>query len=171
MHNSFSRAVIIFLFLGTAGCLNPFAPGFDDSADAVNTILGDQRTVEGLFQNFRFSYTFRDTTIYTRLLDRNFIFIYRDFERGLDVSWGKDEDLRTTYGLFQNAQNLDLVWNNIISFSGDSLRSNVTRGFNLTITFSPNFIERVDGYANLSLERNSLEDNWRIIRWRDESNF
>jgi hypothetical protein len=162
-------ALLFLLFVG--GCLNPFAPGYDDSAGAVNTILGDQRTIEGLFQNFRFSYTFRDTTIYNRLLDRNFVFIYRDFDRGLDVSWGIDEDVRTTYLLFQNAQNLDLVWNNIIAFSGDSLKSNVTRGFNLTVTFNPNFVERVDGYANLSLQRGGLEENWRIVRWRDESNF
>ncbi len=164
--------MILFLALSAlAGCLNPFAPGFDESAGTSDSILGDQTTVEGLFQNFRYSYSFKDTTIYSQLLEKNFVFIYRDFDRGLDVSWGRDEDVRTTYGMFQGAQNLDLVWNNIISFSGDSLKSNVTRGFNLTVTFNPNFIERVDGYANLTLERKNLGDIWKISRWRDESNF
>jgi len=155
----------------TGGCLNPFAPRFDETGGPSGSILGDQKTVEGVFQNFRYSYTFRDTTIYSQLLAPDFVFVYRDFERGLDVSWGRDEDMRTTHGLFLNVQNLDLVWNNIISFAGDSLKSSVTRGFNLTVTFNPNFIERVDGYANLTLERRGMGDIWKITRWRDESNF
>jgi hypothetical protein len=68
-------------------------------------------------------------------------------------------------------QNLDLIWNNIISYSGDSLKSNVTRGFNLTVTFNPNDITRVGGYANLTLERSASGGNWKISLWRDESNF
>jgi hypothetical protein len=163
-----AAALTLLLFIG---CINPFAPGFDENATSAQSVLGDQKTVEGVFQNFRYSYSFRDTTIYGQLLDGNFVFVYRDFDRGFDVSWGRDDDLRTTYGLFQNVQNLDLVWNNIISFSGDSLKSNVTRGFNLTVTFNPNDIERVDGYVNLTLERKSLVDVWKISRWRDESNF
>lgn len=170
MDTALPRSILLGLFL-LAGCINPFAPGFDETGGAANSILGDQKTVEGVFQNFRYSYSFRDTTIYSQLLDRNFVFVYRDFDRGFDVSWGREEDVRTTYGLFQNVQNLDLVWNNIISFSGDSLKSNVTRGFNLTVTFNPNDIDRVDGYANLTLERKSLADIWKISRWRDESNF
>ena len=161
----------MFLLFLLAGCLNPFAPGFDEKIGTEGSILGDQTTLEGLFQNFRYSYSFRDTTIYTQLLEKSFVFVYRDFERGLDVSWGRDEDMRTTYLLFQNVQNLDLVWNNIISFSGDSLKLNVTRGFNLTVTFNPGYIERVDGYANLTLERKGSADIWMISRWRDESNF
>ena len=165
------RSVLFGALLLLAGCLNPFAPGFDENAGVANSILGDQKTVEGVFQNFRYSYSFRDTTIYSQLLDRNFVFVYRDFDRGFDVPWGREEDMRTTYGLFQNVHNLDLVWNNIISFSGDSLKSNITRGFNLTVTFNPNDITRIDGYANLTLERKNLADIWKISRWRDESNF
>lgn len=170
MEATFPRSILLGLFL-LAGCINPFAPGFDETAGVTNSILGDQKTVEGVFQNFRYSYSFRDTTIYSQLLDRNFVFVYRDFDRGFDVPWGREEDMRTTYGLFQNVQNLDLVWNNIISFSGDSLKSNITRGFNLTVTFNPNDITRIDGYANLTLERKNLADIWKISRWRDESNF
>jgi hypothetical protein len=166
-----ARVCLFLVLIFVAGCLNPFAPGFDKSSGPQNSILGDQTTIDGVFQNFRYSYTFRDTTIYSQLLDRDFTFVYRDYERGFDVSWGRDEDMRTTYGLFQNVQNLDLIWNNIISFSGDSLKSNVTRGFNLTVTFNPNDITRVDGYANLTLERSAAGGNWKISLWRDESNF
>ena len=162
---------IFFLLILIAGCLNPFAPAFDESPGSRSSILGDQTTIEGVFQNFKYSYSFRDTTIYSQLLERDFTFVYRDYDRGFDVSWGRDEDMRTTYGLFQNVQNLDLVWNNIISFSGDSLKSNVTRGFNLTVTYNPNDIDRVAGYVNLTMERSGLGGIWKISRWRDESNF
>ena len=170
-----SRTVLLLGFLlvllPVGGCLNPFAPAFDENLGPQNSLLGDQTTVEGVFQNFRYAYTFRDTTIYSQLLDREFVFVYRDYDRGFDVSWGHDEDMRSTYGLFQNVQNLDLVWNNIISFSGDSLKSNVTRGFDLTVTYSPSDVDRVYGYANLTLERNRSGGIWKISQWRDESNY
>ena len=159
------------LLLTVGGCVNPFAPGFDEETSTLGSILGDQSTIEGLFQNFKFAYTFKDTTVYGQLLDQNFVFVYRDYDLGVDVSWGRDEDMRATYGLFLNAQNLDLIWNNVISFAGDSLKANVVRGFNLTVTFNPNDIIRVDGYVNMVMERPELQSNWSITRWRDESNF
>jgi hypothetical protein len=152
----------------TNGCLNPFAPGRDDSPAESSC---DPTSIEGVFRCFQTAYNFRDTTAYGQLLNSEFIFVYRNYDLGIDVTWGRDEEMRTTYGLFQNAQKFDLVWNNIISTSTDSISVNVVRGFNLTITFNPSDIERVDGYANLTFERSRITDPWRIIRWRDESNF
>lgn len=152
---------------------NPFAPGLDLSPDELNSILGDPRTVDGVFQNIKYAYTFRDTTIYGQLVNSDFIFIYRDYDRGMDVSWGRDQEMRATHLMFQNVQRLDLVWNNIISLSTDSLgtKASVSRNFNLTVTFNPSDILRADGYANLSLVRPNNQDPWQIVRWRDESNF
>lgn len=152
---------------------NPFAPGLDESIGEDSSILGDPTTIDGVFQNIRYAYTFRDTSIYGQLVSGEFNFVYRDYDRGVDVTWGRDEEMRTTHGLFQNVQRLDLVWNNIISLSMDSLntRANVMRNFNLTVTFNPADIIRVDGYANLALQRARSQDAWRLIRWRDESNF
>ncbi len=163
---------IAFVSVVISSC-NPFAPGLDDSSDDSFSILGDATTIEGVFQNMRYAYTFRDTSIYGQLLNGDFSFVYRDYDRGVDVSWGRDEEMRTTYGLFRNVQRLDLVWNNIISLSTDSLnvRANVTRNFNLTVTFNPSDVIRVDGYANLALARLKSQDPWGVIRWRDESNF
>jgi hypothetical protein len=152
----------------SSGCVNPFAPGRDDSP-AVSAC--DPHTVEGIFQCFQAAYTFRDTTIYGQLLDAQFIFIYRNYDIGIDETWGRDEEMRSTFGLFQNAQKLDLIWNNIVSTAAESTQVNVVRGFNLTIVFNPSDIERVDGYANLTLTRQRVSDPWKIIRWRDESNF
>lgn len=152
---------------------NPFAPGLDSESDGDDSILGDPRTIEGVFQNVKYAYTFRDTTIYGQLLNSDFVFVYRDYDRGVDISWGRDEEMRTTYGLFRNVQRLDLVWNNIISLSVDSSNtaSDVSRNFNLTVTFNPGDILRVEGYASLALARPASDAPWMIMRWRDVSNF
>jgi hypothetical protein len=154
--------------LAVSGCVNPFAPGRDDTPAQSAC---DPHTIEGLFQCFQAAYTFRDTVVYGQLIDPGFLFIYRNYDVGVDVTWGRDDEMRTTFGLFQNAQKLDLIWNNIISSSTDSTRVNVVRGFNLTLVFNPSDVERVDGYANLTLERARSSDPWRIVRWRDESNY
>jgi hypothetical protein len=158
-------AAIVFL---ASGCINPFAPGRDDNPGESAC---DPHTLDGAFQCFRAAYTFRDTTLYGQLLDPNFVFVYRNYDLGIDITWGRDDEMRTSYGLFQNTQKIDLIWNNIISKNEDSSQVNVVRGFNLTIIFNPNDIERVDGYANLTFTRSRISDPWRIVRWRDESNF
>ncbi len=169
------RTVIVFSIWLTAivGCDNPFAPKLDTSLSDGQTILGDQTQIEGVFQNFKQAYAFRDSTIYGQLLAENFIFIYRDYDKGVDVFWGRDDDIRSTYGLFQNVQRLDLVWNTIIvsNMEPDSLKGTITRNFNLTVTFGANDVVRVDGYANWTLERSKTGEIWKIVRWRDESNF
>ncbi|MGA7161432.1 MAG: hypothetical protein WBZ48_10545 [Bacteroidota bacterium] len=155
------------------GCINPFAPALDNSSQANGSVLGDQKTIDGVFQNFKEAYLFKDTTIYGQLLAPDFVFVYIDYDIGADVSWGRDDDMRTTNGLFQNAQSLDLVWNGSVPVDGDTADAtiNVTRNFNLTVTFSPTDIVNIDGYASLTLSRASTNDEWRIVRWNDESNY
>jgi hypothetical protein len=153
---------------GVAGCLNPFAPGRDDTPSESAC---DPNTIDGIFQCFQSSYSYRDTTLYGQLLDPDFVFVYRNYDLGIDITWGRDDEMRTTYGLFQNTQRIDLIWNNIISSTADSTTVNVVRGFNLTIVFNPSDVERIDGYANLTFARSRVSDPWKILRWRDESNF
>src|SRR5512140_275425 len=157
--------LLIAGLLAVSGCVNPFAPGRDDTPSQSAC---DPHTIEGLFQCFQAAYSFRDTVVYGQLIDPSFTFIYRNYDVGVDVSWGRDDEMRTTFGLFQNAQKLDLIWNNIISTAADSNRVNVVRGFNLTLVFNPGDIERVDGLANLTFERAHSTDTWKIVRWRDE---
>ena len=155
------------------GSCNPFAPGLDESLDQGSTLVGDATTIDGVFQNMKYAYTFSDTTIYGQLLNSDFVFVYEDYDRGVEVTWGRDEEMQTTRGLFQNVQRLDLVWNNIISLSTDSLskQASVSRNFNLTVTFNPSDIIRVDGYATLGLARSDAQHPWQIVLWRDQSNF
>lgn len=151
-----------------AGCLNPFAPKLDENLGSDASLISDQKNVEGVFQNLQYAYTFKDTAIYGGLLAGDFTFSYRDYNLGVDVSWGRDEEMKVTHGLFENSQRLDLVWNNIVAATEDS--TNIVRSFNLTITFNPTDIVFVDGRINLSLRKNQ-EEKWKIIRWVDESNF
>ena len=130
-------------------------------------LISDLSEIQGVFQNFQYAYTFRDTTIYGELLAPDFIFSYRDYDRGVDVSWSRDEELRVTNGLFKNSQRLDLIWNNIVSMTADSTR--IVRSFNLTITFNPTDIIFLDGRVNLSLRKDN--NKWQITQWVDESNF
>lgn len=153
------------------GCTNPFAPKLDGNFENVKPPVSDQKDIAGVFQNFQYAYTFKDTTIYSGLITSDFTFTYRDYDQGFDVTWGRDEEMRTTYGLFQNTQRLELIWNNIVLITEDSLSANIIRGFNLTITFNPTDVLRVDGRVNLTLQKNSDTKIWRINRWIDESNF
>ena len=155
---------VIFL----TSCVNPFAPQLDENLGDEGSIISDQKDIAGLFQNLQYAYTFKDTTIYGKIISDDFTFIYRDYDLGVDISWGRDEEMKVTHGLFENTQRLDLIWNNIVSITGDS--SNIIRTFNLTVTFNPTDIILVDGKMNLNLVKDS-EDRWRIRRWNDESNF
>lgn len=159
---------ILFISLILFGCVNPFAPKLDEDISGSDGLLTDRKTVGGLFQNFKYAYTFQDTTIYGELLTKDFIFTYRDYDLGADISWGRDEEMRVTYGLFQNAQRLDLIWNEILTISGDS--TNIIRSFDLTITFNPTDIIDVNGRINLTLRKDE-ENKWQITNWLDESNF
>lgn len=163
--------ILVICTVCIVSCINPFAPSFDESPHTGADVLGDQTTIEGAFTNFKISYTTQDTLVYGRLLAPDFVFVYTDYDRGIDVSWGRDEDMRATNRLFRSANNIDLIWNEIISQSGDSLRTSVRRSFNLTISFSADDVVRIGGYANLRFERRDPENIWKIIRWTDESNF
>ena len=160
----------ICTLLLTSGCDNPFAPRLV-TKPLNNSGLGDQTTVEGVFQNFRFAYMTKDTLVFGRLLAPNYTFIYRDYDKGIDNTWGRDEDMIATTGLFQAAQTLDLVWNDIVTSVGDSTIKDISRGFNLTITFSASDVVRLQGRVNLRIERSSTSEKWLIRQWRDESNF
>ncbi|KAB2908387.1 MAG: hypothetical protein LC102_03335 [Ignavibacteriales bacterium] len=163
-------AFLLFLFL-IVGCENPFAPGHYTDPEGGSGVLSDLTTPDGVFINLKYAYTFKDTSIYSALIKDDFIFTFRDYDLGADVTWGREEELRTTYGLFSNSERLDLVWNNIVLSSGDSTKMNIVRSFNLTITFNPNDIIRINGRVNLDLQKNATTKRWQIARWIDESNL
>lgn len=160
----------IFVFLLLSGCDNPFAPRISSLEQSGSGLFSDQKTIDGVFRNLQYAYSLRDTLYYGPLLDQEFTFTYRDYDLGFDVTWGREEDIRTTAGLFSNSERLELIWNNIITSSEDSTSALIIRGFNLTITFNPSDIVRIDGRVNLSMKKNE-QGVWKIIKWIDESNL
>jgi hypothetical protein len=159
--------IFLFFMIIFSSCENLFAPRLDNTNS--NPIITDQKTIEGVFQNFRYSYAFKDTSVYSDLLTPDFIFTYRDYVSGFDVSWDKPTDMKTTSGLFANSQKVEVIWNNIVYQSGDTINYSVKRSFNLTITFNPSDIVRIIGFVDMSFKRTDTNDKWRILKWRDES--
>src|SRR5688500_9505085 len=162
-----SLALVVFAI----GCTNPFAPRLEPELEPSSSVLGDQRTVDGVFQNIRYAYNYRDTLIYGNLLHRDFEFRYYNTDRGTDVTFNRDEEMRITSNLFKNSDQVDLQWNDILSEDGDSLSYNVTRSYHLKLNLQASEVFRVDGRATLRLVRNSPNDVWLIRVWRDDSNF
>ena len=174
MYKIFKKQVIIFSIIFSIfainSCVNPFAPAkIDGYLDLPQ--LGDQKTIDGFFQNFLYAYNFKDTVVYSRLLAENFVFEYRNYEKGLELRFSRSEDMLTTYRLFSAAQNLDFVWNEIVLQSGDDLYQTIMRSFNLTIVFSPTYIERVVGRVNFIIRRADSDSDWKLEYWYDESNY
>jgi hypothetical protein len=167
--------VLFFLFCLVLISCNPFAPGLDNSPDEGSKLLSDQKTTDGVFQNLKYAYTFRDTTVYGQLIDGNFTFIYPDYENhdGADITWGRDYEMQATLGLFQKTQRLNLIWNETIasSINSDSTQASISKSFNLTVTLNPSDIIYVNGYATMEMERHGAQDPWMIVRWNDNSNY
>jgi hypothetical protein len=161
--------VALLLSLTTLSCVNPFAPTLDTSLSAE--MCTDLTEIDNVFCTFRNAYSFKDTTLYGSLIGSDFMFSYRDYDRGIDISWGRADEMRTTYGLFQSVQSLSLIWNNLISSDSGTVQLNIVRGFNLTVTFNPGDVEYLDGYASLTFERSTVHDPWKLTRWHDESNY
>jgi hypothetical protein len=109
--------------------------------------------------------------VYGPLLGPNFVFVYRNYDLNIDVTWGRDDEMRATYRLFQEVPRLDLIWNNIVSQTETDTTASIERGFSLTVTFNPSDIENVYGYAEFALRRPTRNDPWAIVQWRDKSNY
>lgn len=164
-------AFLVLILLSS--CVNPFAPKLATVEIGTTGLLADQTTVDGVFQNFIYAYTFKDTVVYSKLIGPGFTFTYRDYDGTVpvDVAWGRDDEMRSTSMMFQVVNNLTLNWNSIVSESEDSLHATVTRGFTLTVTFNPGDISEVDGKAYFEFSRPSSSSPWQISLWRDESDF
>jgi hypothetical protein len=149
---------------------NPFAPKLGEG-DPNDEFLGDQTTVSGFFQLFRNAYELRDISIYEPLIDSSFVFIYRDFESQIDRQWGFTQELETSRRMFQNANWIQLQWNQIIAedLTDESRRSRIIRSFNLAISIEGSDVLRGDGNVNFTLVRPDSAAAWRLSRWRDES--
>jgi hypothetical protein len=166
--NRLSILLIVAALTGAVAC-NPFSPAVSDTGST--TQFGDPHTVDGYFQAFQYAYEFKDTSVYGSLLASNFIFSFHDYDQGIDVQWGRDDEMQTTAGLFQNTQTLSLLWGDVVDAEGSPTDSTVTRAFSLAVTFNEEDIEEVDGNAVFHLQRATPSDLWQAVSWQDESTF
>lgn len=163
-------AIIASGIIWAAGCFNPFAPKLSDSPGSADLIITDQQSPEEVLQNFKTAYTFKDSLLYSDLLDSAFIFVYydaEDFSSGRFVSWGRAEDLKTTGSLFRHFDFIDLVWNATIYGWQDEDAGTICKGFQLNLTGKESDY-RIAGRAVFSFRR-CRDGRWRITRWKDES--
>lgn len=168
------RAGVFFaLILGmglVSACFNPFAPKLADSLTSNDLVVTSQKTPDEVLQNFKIAYTFRDSLLYSGVLDTTFIFSYFDPDEatsGQMVSWGREVDLLITGRMFRHFQVMDLVWNETISESEGETRRTMTRGYDLTMV-DEKASYRISGRATFVF-RKGKEERWRIQRWNDIS--
>jgi len=172
-HRPFLTPVtLVLIFLSLSGCFNPFAPALDKKID-ISKVITNQQTPEEVLQNFQYAYTFKDSLLYSDVIDESFVFEYFDTNlqpTGGFVTWGRDIDLKTTGSLFRQFDVIDLVWlNTLFSEAEGGFERRFVR-FNLSL-FGSDFNFIITGTAIFTFKQNEIDKKWRIIRWKDESDL
>lgn len=165
------RAIIVAVIVSFGvGCTNPFAPRLLDQP-ITGGGLSDQRTPDGVFQNFRIAYQTKDTLTYGKLLAPSFTFLYRNYDRGVDLSWGRDEEMicnkRAVSGSPEPRPCVERRC---------SLRRRFAHLRHRTRLCADDYVF-ADGHCprarsrQPALGRVRSDDPWQIAVWRDESNY
>ena len=68
--------MIITIITLLIGCTNPFAPKLIDENLLTSSFLTDQKSPQDVLSNFRYAYIFKDSLIYSEILDSSFIGIF-----------------------------------------------------------------------------------------------
>ena len=154
---------------------NPFAPDFTDDISTTSLILTDQKTPQDVMTNFAFAYNFKDSLVYSDLIDTTFLFISKNFATNpvTDITWGRDTDLKATAGLFKGYNTVNLVWGGTIYEryldAPDSTLVELKQVFQLTLDGGIEF-PTLNGEALFILRKNT-SDQWKITRWEDKPTF
>jgi hypothetical protein len=153
-------------------CWNPFAPKITNSIEGSDLVITQQKSPKEVLQNFKMAYIFKDSLLYSDVLDTAFLFVYFDPNAGTSgrfESWERDVDLITTGRLFRHFQVVDLVWNEAIYEWSNQIQGEINQSFNLSlISMSDDY--RFTGRAAFSF-RKCQDEKWRITRWKDESDL
>lgn len=163
-------AFLMMLVAGTLQCFNPFAPALDENTDLSNVIT-DQATPGEVLQNFSYAYTFKDSLLYSDLLDEAFVFDFFNPDLGPtgdDETWARDEDLRITGRLFREFDVINLVWLNLLPPEAVEEETPYLVLFDLSLV-SADASYVVSGTAVFTFRKNENDGKWRIVRWKDAS--
>jgi hypothetical protein len=141
MNRLFTLLIISAVILGC----NPFAPGLSDEGSGHDEITA-QRTPRDVLTNFRYAYVYKDSLVYSDILDSAFQFISKNYGTSppTNINWGRDIDILTTLSEIKITFQLTLDGGREIpTIKGEALF---------------NFIRNPDGI-------------WKITRWEDLSSF
>jgi hypothetical protein len=162
--------IILFTFIIlsiSVGC-NPFAPG-ESEGEGGDFLLTDQTTPDKVLQNFQYAYTFKDSLVYSELLDSTFIFISENFNISPPepIVWGRDQELKTTGRMFRIINTIDLTWNNR-PLQDPPQGVNITESritFTLTLDGGSTIPTLIGEVLFTFVKRG---ERWFISRWKDE---
>lgn len=167
------RIFFINILFFICGCVNPFAPALTESDQPVFNIVTEQRSPAEVLTNFRYAYAFKDSLIYSDLLDSTFIFLSKNYGTNppTDINWGRDVDIKTTIGLFRHFEVAELIWGTILfyEYSLDSVQSEIKVTFQLTFDGGTE-IPTLKGEALFNFQKKA-SGRWTITRWEDLSSF
>jgi hypothetical protein len=173
-------AILQIIFIILLACNNPFAPGITKTKQDGALLLTEQLTPEQALINFRYAYTFKDSLIYSDLLDSSFLFISKNFATDpvTDLTWGRDTDIKTTVGLFRHFQTLDLVWEGTVFerfLNPEKTLKEIKKSFKLTFDGGRD-ISQISGYALFIFTKKmsgaqGTTGIWKISRWEDVASF
>lgn len=169
----------ILLIICINGCLNPFAPKIEQSSD-LEFLITEQTTPDEVLTNFKLAYLFRDSILYSDIIDSSFTFYYFDTDidaAGIPLHWDRDTDLRTTGRIFRTFDIINLIWEStIFTDTLDWDENQEANKIDLIKRFSLNLMQTTEslsfdlwGKASFTFERSPYDDRWRITRWTDES--
>ncbi len=167
------KIVLFLTFFTLYSCHNPFAPSETDDLHGVGEIITDQLTPEDVLINFKYAYNFKDSLVYSDLIDNSFLFISKNYSTDpvTDITWGRDIDIKTTVGLFRHFQTINLLWGGTIYqyYSNDSTVAEIKKTFQLTLNGGKD-IPALNGEALFYINKEE-SGIWRITRWEDLSTF
>jgi hypothetical protein len=153
------------------GCFNPFAPELENIQD-LSKVITEQQTAGEVLQNFQYAYTFKDSLLYSDVIETSFVFEYFDPNlepSGAFVTWGRDIDLRSTGRLFRNFDTIDLKVDTLFTEKSQSDEKQFTRFTLSLLSQDLNFF--LTGTAVFTFRKNPDDGKWRIVRWKDESDL
>jgi hypothetical protein len=162
----------LILFISTVLCIflacNPFAPGESDG-EGGGFLLTDQTTPDKVLQNFQYAYTFKDSLVYSELLDSTFIFISENFNVSPPepIVWGRDQELKITGRMFRIINTIDLTWNNrpLDDPPPGATVSEYRITFTLTLDGGSTIPTLIGEVIFTFVKRG---EKWFISRWKDE---
>lgn len=182
----FSFLCALIVIINIFSCKNVFAPALGDLDGGNSIYKTDQVSPDEVLHNFKYAYIYRDSLMYSNLIDSDFVFVYyqpgSSSETGHYDSWVRSVELRSTGRFLSAFDYIDLIWQTTLDSSyqeiingevlseRDSLFStanyaDISKSYQLTLGDYTTLI----GDASFRFKKGK-DNKWRILRWEDKYN-